>query len=35
MPNAGLPVLAKDGAHYPLDPEELADAQETFVREYG
>ncbi|MFF5446648.1 methionine synthase [Streptomyces sp. NPDC012888] len=35
MPNAGLPVLTKDGAHYPLSPAELADAQETFVREYG
>ncbi|OKJ96960.1 methionine synthase [Streptomyces sp. CB03234] len=35
MPNAGLPVLGKDGAHYPLTPVELADAQETFVREYG
>ncbi|MCC9742440.1 methionine synthase [Streptomyces sp. MNU89] len=35
MPNAGLPVLGKDGAHYPLTPAELADAQETFVREYG
>ncbi|AEM86045.1 methionine synthase [Streptomyces violaceusniger] len=35
MPNAGLPVLGKDGAHYPLSPGELADAQETFVREYG
>ncbi|MFF8608899.1 methionine synthase [Streptomyces sp. NPDC015346] len=35
MPNAGLPVLGKDGAHYPLSPAELADAQETFVREYG
>ncbi|MER6915702.1 methionine synthase [Streptomyces sp. NPDC000594] len=35
MPNAGLPVLGKDGAHYPLGPQELADAQETFVREYG
>ncbi|WP_306319249.1 MULTISPECIES: methionine synthase [unclassified Streptomyces] len=35
MPNAGLPVLTKDGAHYPLTAEELADAQETFVREYG
>ena len=29
MPNAGLPVLGKDGAHYPLTPGELADAQET------
>ncbi|MCF3962053.1 methionine synthase [Streptomyces fuscigenes] len=35
MPNAGLPVLGKDGAHYPLQPGELADAQETFVAEYG
>ncbi|WP_327270014.1 methionine synthase [Streptomyces sp. NBC_01218] len=35
MPNAGLPVLTKDGAHFPLDPEGLADAQETFVQEYG
>ncbi|MEU6680392.1 methionine synthase [Streptomyces sp. NPDC046853] len=35
MPNAGLPVLGKDGAHYPLTEAELADAQETFVREYG
>ncbi|MBT2447154.1 methionine synthase [Streptomyces sp. ISL-43] len=35
MPNAGLPVLGKNGAHYPLSAGELADAQETFVREYG
>ncbi|MGW2302198.1 methionine synthase [Streptomyces sp. NPDC001809] len=35
MPNAGLPVLTSDGAHYPLSPGELADAQEAFVREYG
>ncbi|WP_405689092.1 methionine synthase [Streptomyces sp. NBC_00057] len=35
MPNAGLPVLTKDGAHFPLGPEGLADAQETFVQEYG
>lgn len=35
MPNAGLPVLGKDGAHYPLTAAELADAQETFVGEYG
>jgi 5-methyltetrahydrofolate--homocysteine methyltransferase len=35
MPNAGLPVLTKDGAHYPLSPSELADAHETFAREYG
>ncbi|MFD0372614.1 methionine synthase [Streptomyces sp. NPDC127114] len=35
MPNAGLPVLTSDGAHYPLTPAELADAQEAFVRDYG
>ncbi|MFF8832856.1 methionine synthase [Streptomyces sp. NPDC015131] len=35
MPNAGLPVLGKDGAHYPLTAGELADAQEAFVRDYG
>ncbi|MDH6625479.1 5-methyltetrahydrofolate--homocysteine methyltransferase, partial [Streptomyces sp. LBL] len=35
MPNAGLPVLTKDGAHYPLTASELADAQEGFVRDYG
>ncbi|WP_055544730.1 methionine synthase [Streptomyces kanamyceticus] len=35
MPNAGLPVLGKNGAHYPLTAPELADAQQTFVREYG
>ncbi len=35
MPNAGLPVLTKDGAHFPLGPEGLADAQENFVRDYG
>ena len=35
MPNAGLPVLTSDGAHYPLSPEELADAHETFTREFG
>ncbi|WP_329114752.1 methionine synthase [Streptomyces sp. NBC_01465] len=35
MPNAGLPVLTKDGAHFPLGPEGLADAQEAFVNDYG
>ncbi|MGF7236199.1 MAG: methionine synthase [Frankia sp.] len=35
MPNAGLPVLGKDGASYPLTPGELADAQDTFTQEYG
>ncbi|MEV4095507.1 methionine synthase [Streptosporangium saharense] len=35
MPNAGLPVLTSDGAYYPLSPEELASAHETFTRDYG
>ncbi|MCQ1580784.1 methionine synthase [Streptomyces parvus] len=35
MPNAGLPVLTKDGAHFPLGPDGLADSQEHFVRDYG
>ncbi|WP_405358752.1 methionine synthase [Kitasatospora sp. NBC_00085] len=35
MPNAGLPVLGRDGAHYPLSPSELADAHDVFTREYG
>ncbi len=35
MPNAGLPVLTSDGAHYPLSPSQLADAHDRFTREYG
>ncbi|MGN7252977.1 methionine synthase [Arthrobacter sp. SAFR-014] len=35
MPNAGLPVLTADGAHYPLSPSELATSHEQFVREFG
>ncbi|HSP36222.1 MAG TPA: methionine synthase [Frankiaceae bacterium] len=35
MPNAGLPVLGKDGAEYPLSPKELADAHDSFTTEYG
>ncbi|MBC7463650.1 MAG: methionine synthase [Actinobacteria bacterium] len=35
MPNAGLPILGPDGATYPLTPNELADALQNFVREYG
>ncbi len=35
MPNAGLPVLSKEGSSYPLTPSELADAHDTFTREYG
>ncbi|MGI8682966.1 MAG: methionine synthase, partial [Mycobacteriales bacterium] len=35
MPNAGLPVLGRDGASYPLSPAELADAHDVFTRDYG
>ncbi len=35
MPNAGLPILGAKGAEYPLGPEELATALETFVNDYG
>ncbi len=35
MPNAGLPVLSGNGAHYPLKPHELALSQAAFVREFG
>ncbi|RFS44629.1 methionine synthase [Micromonospora craniellae] len=35
MPNAGLPVLTADGAYFPLGPEDMADALERFVVEYG
>lgn len=35
MPNAGLPMLTKDGAAYPLSPEELAKAHTQFVAEFG
>ncbi|MFN8168807.1 MAG: methionine synthase [Candidatus Nanopelagicales bacterium] len=35
MPNAGLPELRGSGAWYPLTPEQLADAHDTFTREYG
>ncbi len=35
MPNAGLPVLGKKGATYPLSPEELAAAHTRFVADYG
>jgi 5-methyltetrahydrofolate--homocysteine methyltransferase len=35
MPNAGLPQLTKDGAHYPLTPDQLADAHDTFTRDFG
>ncbi|MGW6007208.1 methionine synthase [Oerskovia enterophila] len=35
MPNAGLPVLGKNGASYPLTPSELAAAHAQFVTEFG
>ena len=35
MPNAGLPILGSNGAHYPLTPVELASAQLQFVSDYG
>ncbi len=35
MPNAGLPELTSNGAYYPVTPDELAAAHETFVKEFG
>jgi 5-methyltetrahydrofolate--homocysteine methyltransferase len=35
MPNAGLPELMPQGARYPLTPEQLADAHDTFTAQYG
>ena len=35
MPNAGLPELTASGAHYPLTPQQLADAHDLFTAEYG
>ncbi|MGI9005851.1 MAG: methionine synthase, partial [Streptosporangiaceae bacterium] len=35
MPNAGLPELTSNGAFYPVTPDELAAAHETFAREFG
>jgi 5-methyltetrahydrofolate--homocysteine methyltransferase len=35
MPNAGLPELTASGAYYPVTPDELAAAHETFVAEFG
>jgi 5-methyltetrahydrofolate--homocysteine methyltransferase len=34
-PNAGLPILTANGAHYPLTPGQLADAHDRFTREFG
>ena len=35
QPNAGLPELTSEGAHYPLTPDQLAAAHETFTTEFG
>lgn len=35
MPNAGLPQLGPNGATYPLGPDELASALDSFVSDYG
>lgn len=35
MPNAGLPELTSDGAHYPLSPRGLADALDQYTSEFG
>ncbi|GDX24354.1 methionine synthase [Actinomycetes bacterium] len=35
MPNAGLPVLGANGAHYPLSPIDLAHALKVFIKDYG
>ena len=35
MPNAGLPVLGANGAEYPLQPDELAEALAGFIGEFG
>ena len=34
MPNAGLPVLGENGAHYPLTPTELASSLKQFIADY-
>jgi 5-methyltetrahydrofolate--homocysteine methyltransferase len=35
MPNAGLPVLTKDGSYYPLTPDQFTEAQQKFITDYG
>jgi len=35
MPNAGLPILTREGAAYPLTPEQLGAAHTQFVKEFG
>ncbi|OIV38423.1 methionine synthase [Mangrovactinospora gilvigrisea] len=34
MPNAGLPILGKDGAYFPLTAEEMASYQDRYTDEY-
>lgn len=34
MPNAGLPILGANGAHYPLTPTELSAAHSQFIDDY-
>ena len=35
MPNAGLPELTSDGAHYPLTPDGLAESLDRYSADYG
>jgi 5-methyltetrahydrofolate--homocysteine methyltransferase len=35
MPNAGLPELTADGAHYPLTPDGLAESLDRYSADYG
>src|SRR6188472_1386888 len=35
LPNAGLPSIVDGHTHYDLTPDQLADAQERFVTEFG
>ncbi len=35
MPNAGLPMLTREGAAYPLTPQQLGAAHTQFVKEFG
>ncbi|MGH3321014.1 MAG: methionine synthase [Streptosporangiaceae bacterium] len=35
LPNAGLPEIGKDGAVYPLRPDELAGAHDGFTSQFG
>lgn len=35
LPNAGLPELTADGAHYPLQPEGFSTAMDGYIDEFG